>query len=819
MAAALGPVPEDLAELDWIFLAPADDLDGAVDEIVRSVELDLDLLRLHSAVLTRARAWEAAGRRPSPLLRGEELRRAEAWRDRAATGTKPAPTDLQSAFIAESRRRANKRTRRVVVGSLSLATLAIVLAVVALIERSQAVQQSHVSQSRALAANADADLASDPEQSISLAVKAIRVDPTPQAVHALSQALDASRLRLDLRQPAAVTAVAFSPNSAELATGDATGTVRVWRTAGPAVAWTTHVPDASGVTSLAFSPNGTELAVATSQGTQDGCRAELFRTTTGAPTRVLGSGTQCTAWVDYLGASGKIAVGTEDVGGSAVFIYGTDLAVTSRMTGLPAGYGFAFSADGREVAYVGLDHDVYVLRVPSGQVVARVRSPVPIFNPGSVAFGPSMGGRSPDYQLLIGTEYETEIYDIHSQTHFYLPSVGASSAVSFDPDGRLAVAATTAGVVVWSAASGRIVETLHGPTSELEQATAFSPSGMLATGSADGSVRVWAPDPDLPSHAVPAPVGDSLDYGGNAAGVGLVAVGGASGALLVTDEAGRVREDLDLDGDPPFALGADGALAYVGGGRVLLAHLPGRRTVASWRFPFPSFVTPSLAVSGDGGVVASLGWVSESTSELTVYTSTGARSIMVQMPNAGAGSQVDLSPDGRLVVLVGLAGANDVRVLSVGDLRAVFSAPGTSATFSDNGSMLAIERPDESIALIDVHGWRTTTLLVGEQYGDANLAFSPAGSLVSALDEGYVLRTWDANDGTLLSTVQVIDGKFPGRTAWPDPALTSSGLALVGNDATGAFDTFVVCDACLDPGALLRQAAQRLRQISPVRAP
>lgn len=818
MGAALGPVPEELAELDWVFLGPNDDLDAAADEVVRAVDLDLDLLRLHSAVLMRARAWEAAGRRPSPLLRGEELRRAEAWRDRAAIGTKPAPTDLQSAFIAESRRRASKRTRQVLIASLSVATVATVLAAVALVERAHAVEQSHISQSRALAATADADLTSDPEMSISLAVQAVHVERTPQAVHALSEALDASRLRLDLRQPAGVTAVAFSHDGAELATGDATGTVRVWRLAGPTVAWTRHVAGASAVTSLAFSPNGADVAVTTSQSARAGCRAEVLNAASGVPVRALVSGAQCTAWVGYLGATGKVAVGSANTGGSSVSLFGATGAATSRVTGLPNGFGFAFSADGREAAFVGLDHYVYVVSIPSGQVVARVQSPVPIFNPESVAFGPTSAGTSPDYQLLIGTEYETEIYDIRSRTHFYLPSVGASNAVSFDPDGRLAVAATSGGVVVWSA-SGRIVETLHGPTSELEQATAFSPSGMLATGSADGSVRVWAPDPDLPSLALPAPVGDPVDYGGNAVGTGLVAVGDASGALLVTNESGQVREELDLGGDPPFAVGADGALVYLRGDLLLSVHLPSTRTVRSWELPFSLLGWPSLAVSGDGSLAATFEQVSETTCQLTVYSSTGTHSVKVPVPSYSYCSEVALSPNGRYVVIVGAGGTDSVRVLSVGDLRPVFSAQGTSAAFSDDGSTLAVEQPDESIALLDVGSWRTTALLLGEDYGDANLVFSPTGDLVSALDEDYVLRTWDVADGTLLSTVHVIDGEFPGRSAWPEPALTSTGLAIVGNDSTAAFDTFEVCDACLDPAALLRQAAQRLREISPVHAP
>lgn len=826
LADALGEVPEALAELDWIFLAPGDDFAVGVDEIVRAVDLDLDLLRLHSAVLTRARSWEAAGRRPSPLLRGDELRRAEAWRDRAATGKRPAPTELQSAFILESRRRANDRTRRIVIGALGVATVAVALAVVALIERAHAVTQSHISHSRELAANASASLASDPERSISLAAQAVRVSATPQAIHVLAAALDASRLRLDLRQPAPIETVAFSPNGRELATGDSTGVVRVWRLTRPAVLWRANVGRVP--QSLAFSPDGKRLVVARSTpgiSTTAGCEAEVRNAANGKRERVLGTGHgSCQLWVGFLGTSGRVAVAVAN--GSGAEVITCDAAsgrAIASFGGLPELSQVSFAADGRTLSAIGLqDKDVYVLRMPGGGQLAKFQSPVAIFDPISTAPGPSQptaqGTTLADEKVMVGGEYETEIYDVRNKTHLYLPLAAAAAAVSFAPDGRLVVAATQTGTDVWSAVSGRLVETLPDATSQEVQASAFSASGLLATGSADGSVRVWAPDPDLPSHAQPGGY-DGLDHGGDAPGARLAAIGDASATVFVTDQAGRVRARLRLGGAPPFAVGAGGALAYARAGRLDVIHLPSTHIVRSWALGRGSTITPDIAVSGDGRVAATMLSTAATRALLSVHTPTGTRSTSIPVSDFGAGASIGLSPDGRLIVLAGLAGSRSVRVLRTRDLSSAFTAQGTAAQFSSSGAALAVERPDQSIAVLATHRFRTMNVLVGEQYPGASLGFSPDGRLLAAVDEDDVLRVWDAADGAALGTTYFADGEvYPGRTLAPQAVLVGGGRALIGSDQTAALDTFEVCDQCLDAQALLSQAARRLHAIRPVRA-
>ena len=223
-------VPPAVAELNWIFAREGtDDLEQAADAIVRAIGTDLDLIRTHTLVLTRAEAWELAGRRASPLLRGEELRRAEEWLARAAAGARPQPTELQALFIQASRRSATQRQRRALGVSIGVAALAIGLSIFALLQRSEADRQRDRARSRELAARATAESQVDPKMALRLAVDAAGFGRTDQAVEALRTALsqDHELFRLGGQQ-GIVQDVEVSPDGRRAVAAGADGTARIW---------------------------------------------------------------------------------------------------------------------------------------------------------------------------------------------------------------------------------------------------------------------------------------------------------------------------------------------------------------------------------------------------------------------------------------------------------------------------------------------------------------------------------------------------------------------------------------------------------------
>ena len=88
-----GAAPPAVAELNWVFAREGvDDLEEAAHAIVRALDTDIDLVRTHTLVLTRAQAWQLAGRRASPLLRGDELRRADVLLEAFARVATQIPT-------------------------------------------------------------------------------------------------------------------------------------------------------------------------------------------------------------------------------------------------------------------------------------------------------------------------------------------------------------------------------------------------------------------------------------------------------------------------------------------------------------------------------------------------------------------------------------------------------------------------------------------------------------------------------------------------------------------------------------------------------
>jgi WD40 repeat protein len=98
-------MPEGLRELQYIDLTDnvADD-DYLLDEsqLLKILYEDEDYYNEHKILLAKALKWQRQSENPSILLRGYNLRSAEAWLKVAQTRSQHRPTPLQEAFIAAS---------------------------------------------------------------------------------------------------------------------------------------------------------------------------------------------------------------------------------------------------------------------------------------------------------------------------------------------------------------------------------------------------------------------------------------------------------------------------------------------------------------------------------------------------------------------------------------------------------------------------------------------------------------------------------------------------------------------------------------------
>jgi WD40 repeat protein len=142
-------VHEALAKLNWIFCRESDDFEKATDTLISAFDTDLEWVHVHTRLLTRAIEWEAKGKSNSFVLRGEDLRAAEQWLAQAGTEKERQPTALQTEYIIASRKAAAKR-QRITLGAVSFGlVVAIVLAILALIQRGEARKQERVAKDNA----------------------------------------------------------------------------------------------------------------------------------------------------------------------------------------------------------------------------------------------------------------------------------------------------------------------------------------------------------------------------------------------------------------------------------------------------------------------------------------------------------------------------------------------------------------------------------------------------------------------------------------------------------------------------------------------
>lgn len=153
-----GQVAAAVARLNYLFLREGDDFAAGIASLREAVQTDIVWVREHTRIGELASRWEAAGRRSADLLRGPTLEAAESWMARQPA-TAPQATALQRGFVAECRRAATRRQRNWVLGSTSVAALAIGLSIVALWQWHEAAVQRTDAQAKRLVAEAEAALA------------------------------------------------------------------------------------------------------------------------------------------------------------------------------------------------------------------------------------------------------------------------------------------------------------------------------------------------------------------------------------------------------------------------------------------------------------------------------------------------------------------------------------------------------------------------------------------------------------------------------------------------------------------------------------
>jgi WD40 repeat protein len=759
--------------------------------------------------------------RPVPAPPGQDpvrFRRYEIFHDVLA----PAINHTIAAYEERRRARRLRRFAYLLVGLL-IVTLAVASVVVYLF---QTHNEKLTADSRALAADADVNTARDPELSVLLALRALRVHDTSQAKRALRAALPELQVVRMFRVGTTVHSAAFDPADANKVAGaDRSGMARIW----DVQARHRPVPMSLGgfkltenAMAVAFSRAGTQVAVGYAKGqvgvfdARGGKKLQSY-TFPGSPI-VYG--------VNFVGGTDTLAIATQK--GAYRWAPGngsTPSQMLRNRQNMLSGGANAIAVD---------PHDLqkYAIATGNGTVIVDLRhSDHSIMRSQSLTQGQPAGTAdadarfSPDGRQVVTADGDGKVRVYSAATGKTVMTLDAGDAdatsVAFSPDGSLIAAGYSSGMTrVWEVSTRVQLMQLAGNAGRVH-AVRFSPDGSkVVTASDDGTVRVWYARPrelqakfagsyanGVPNRLLGA------QYISRDRIVALDDAGDDAGNLNVFTPGGTRLARINSAGTRVHKFAVDNA-----GTQIVTADSDG--TVRVWHAGDADYTrmtpsSPAVQVTGVRGVA-----MSADGSHFTLLTSGNYHQVQVRSAQTGQLMKtlhaanpltpaVAFSPDGRQIVagdyvgqvekwdaatghlrLLGTGGPwiSDVEfnksgsefvAVSGGGTVTVWAAPAdwrlssfqacpspNAASPSPDGSKIVVACGDGSALVFDAAtGQQLTTLPATSTGAASSVGFSPDGkSIITAVNaEGTgAVQVWNAELAN--PSISVIERIANGRT-------------------------------------------------------
>jgi WD40 repeat protein len=718
--------------------------------------------------------------RPVPAAPGQDPvrgRRYEIFHDVLA------PTINRAIAVREQQRRV-RRIRRL--AALAVALLVIVAAVAVvfayLLNRSNT--ENLTSESRQLAAEADQELAHDPQLSAAIGQQALRVRTTNAAEDALRAALPQLQTRRVFATGATVFAAAFDPADPDTVfSADYSGVVSMWdvQTGKRLMRFpSSGASQAQSAYAVAINPAGTEAAVGYSHGTvilYDTHSGRRLESANAAPGGYVAS----LAWV---GNTGDIVMATAR--GTVLWHSRQGSQCCQIMANEPSFTVASNPRDTREFI-ISTQDGVFIVKAsgagqPRQEQLGSVSSSDAEFSPDGTE------------AVTADTDGTVDVFRIANNKMIasFTASDTNADAAAFSPDGKRVVAGYLTGTGrIWDVATKLQLALLVGHGNSINSAQ-FSPDGReVVTSSNDGTARVWyAQPPELrteftipPGGTNAAPV-DTADYVGH-----LLLVNDGFGRTYLLTTSGKLRqvlsttvqtmsEDWDRTGTKIILVDASG--------RVYLWREGGTGEFRSSVLPVP--LTRAAAISSDGSEFAlvvgdhyqSVQVRDENTGRLlrTLQANNPLSDVTFnpdkqQIVGVDSNGQIEvwdgtttkarsLGPTGPTLLDLSFArsGKNFLTISAAGDItvwdnaddkpiRPISSCPSVSeAEFSPDGSKISVACSDGTARIFATSTGRTLTVFPVTVTGRVSSAsFSPDGkSIVVSVDSsasGFI-EVWNA---------------------------------------------------------------------------
>jgi WD40 repeat protein len=516
------------------------------------------------------------------------------------------------------------------------------------------------------------------------------------------------------------TAVAFSPNGAQLAAAYLDGTVKIWDVATGAEVIKPIRVNRRGVLDVAYSPDGARLATATIDN-----RVDLWDPATGAAlNRPPAEHIDAVYAVAFSPDGAYLASGSKD---KSVIVWdarGPELDVayvnrspTNTVTDV------AFSADGGCLAYASLDRTVHLHTTEPSQAMTGA---IVLQGHGEgvrrLAFRPlTATGSAEGGTVICGEELATVAYDGTARRWNIGPTAEeltiAGHALPVEdvvhtPDGaKIAAVSDDGAVKLWDGATGDLVREFAGHPTRAN-AVDVSPDGRrLASAGFDGVVRIW----DIASGAE---VAAFIDHTSRVQDVSFsrdgrfLASGSNDQFAILYDAATLTALAFYEHGAPVYGVtfSPDGRQLVTTGSDGLIKFWPaGVATETATMTLTHSSVVQTAAFSPDGRQLASISWDGS-----------------VRLWNAASGALLDT-----------LRGHTD-RIYGV--------------AYSPDGTLLATSSADGTVRLWDPVTGQVRHVLYGPEFNV--LDFRPDGRALAVGGEDGTVRVYVIDSGDLLDLAQ-----------------------------------------------------------------